>query len=252
MAGTGHPSTKGAARGWQWHRVALPHCCASVDERLKHEDLFDAAIVAISLESNSEAAAGFIVCGKPRLFEQPLAMSVAEATGVPAMTSAPEAHAVGYSRRFYSSVRAAADYSRARPHDVLRRLRSAGNRSSRNETSRQPASGLCKPDRLGQRHSCALRVTLGQCRTLGRVVLFRHAYTNRIDLRENPYLLEHGGRMRNVPPSPEDTYARAGTRLQDFVFLMRLWMTARSPRRILRSTTRLPRWASRKTWLFRR
>ena len=141
LAGTGHPSIKGAARGWRWHRFAIPHRCASVDELLKHEDLFDAAIVAISVEPNSEAATRFIIGGNPRLFAKPLAMSVARATGLRATTGTAVAYAVGHNRRFYSSVRAAADYCpRAPPHDVFRRPRSGGNRSSRDETSRQSAS----------------------------------------------------------------------------------------------------------------
>lgn len=238
-------------------RFGIPNYFASVDELLRHSDLFDAAIVAVSVESTADTAARFISAGKPCLIEKPLGLSVSEASRLRVLAADPGIYAVGYNRRFYSSVQSAMGFVQAlgplysmhvdAPEDALTLLagRSPGEFERRLVTNTSHALDLMTYfagsatrvvalpglKRLGNARVDYLSLIAFESgihgsfashwRSPGRwaMILYGHDYRITIDLRQNVCQLEYGGQTQSVPQAPEDTDAKAGVLRQNRAFL---------------------------------
>lgn len=238
-------------------RFDIPRYFPSIDELLRHDDLFDAAILAVSVGSTADVSARFIDRGKPCLIEKPLARSVSEATRLRALAADPGAYAVGYNRRFYSSVRSAMDFVRAlgppyamhvdAPEDALKVLargtpvdleeRLVTNTSHAldlmtyfagpaKEVVALPGRKLLGSARVDYLSLIAFQSGIhasfsSHWRSPGdwTMVLYGHDYKITIHLRQNTCQLEHGGRTISVPPAPEDLRVKPGVLRQDEAFL---------------------------------
>jgi predicted dehydrogenase len=246
-----------ASRLVQQYRI--PHYYPSVERLIASPDLFDAVIVAVIPEATPQVVRAVMALAKSALIEKPLALSVDEAMAVrdAASSDGRAVYAVGYNRRWYSSVTAVRDVVRVlgplyamtvdAPEDALKVLAKSGARGLDQRLVTNTSHAL---DLMTHFAGPAVEVvTLPRAKRLAEarvdyqamlafesgvtasftshwrspgdwwMVLYGHDYRIDLDLRGNRAVVDHAGRRVVIEPSAHDLVAKPGVLRQNHAFL---------------------------------